>query len=78
MMTNTNNTPENFAAALATWIVKAQAIVDAGYQGCPNLTPTLEAMKGRRYVRIVRADEAQRSAYCFIDTRNGDVLKPAS
>lgn len=67
----------DFAAALAIWIEKAQAIVDEGYQGCPNLHPKLEVMKGRRYLRIVRADEGQRSAYCFIDTRNGDVLKPA-
>lgn len=76
-MTTTTNNAADFDTALAAWIAKAQEIVDQGYADCPNLNPVLEVMKGRRYLRIVRADEGQRSAFCFIDRTNGDVLKPA-
>ena len=34
--------------------------------------------RGKRYIRIAQARGPQRSAWAFIDTTNGDVLKPAS
>ena len=68
---------EAFNAALARFISEAQAVVDAHYaKEFPTLrVPVLSAEPGRRYVRIVIADTV-RSAYCFIDRVNGDVLKP--
>ena len=35
----------------------------------------LEAMEGKRYVRIVHNDHGSRYCYCFVDKTNGDVLK---
>ena len=32
---------------------------------------------GPKYVRIVREEGSSRSAYCFINKENGDILKPA-
>lgn len=44
----------------------------------PTLSlPVLTVEVGKRYARIVRAD-SQRSVHCFVDLRNGDVLKAAS
>jgi len=40
--------------------------------------PTISAMDGKRYVRIVRSDISSRSAMAFIDKTTGDVLKSAS
>ena len=42
-----------------------------------NMLPTLSVEVGKRYIRIVKSDAAQRSAWGFIDTTNGDVLKAA-
>lgn len=43
-----------------------------------NLTPpSFEVNNGRRYYRVEIVDN-QKSAFCFIDRANGDVLKPAT
>jgi hypothetical protein len=42
------------------------------------LRETVEAEIGQRYARVYRVGRAQRSAHCFIDLTNGDVLKAAS
>ncbi len=69
----------DFDIALADWLKKAQAIVDVGYADSPNTNPVLSISRGRRYAKIVRKDECGgHSVHCFIDTRNGDVLKAAS
>ncbi len=39
--------------------------------------PTFGVMRGKKYVRILREDIAQRSVHCFVDSTNGDVLKAA-
>lgn len=40
-----------------------------------NLTPpTFVLEPGQKYIRVVRVD-TQRSVQCFIDKRNGDLLK---
>lgn len=42
--------------------------------------PTLEIMEGQRYYRIVHKDKPSSPsgyAWCFIDKRSGDILKPA-
>ncbi len=74
--------PSGFEAALTSFIVGAQAIIDENYpEGYPeNCKETLTADPGRRYVRIVRASSLahSRSVHCFVDMTNGNVLKPAS
>ncbi len=43
--------------------------------------PTVTAEKGRRYVRLIRTNDAGKGAsacYGFLDLTNGDLLKPAS
>ena len=72
-----------FEAALAAFLAAAQGKIDQHY-ACdfPTLSvPRLEAMRGARYVRVVRAETGgctSRSAHCFVDTTNGNVLKAAS
>lgn len=68
------------AEALQRFLAAAQAIVDEHYRTkFPTLkVPTLTLDPGRRYVRVWREDGTSRSAHAFIDTRNGDILKPAS
>jgi hypothetical protein len=68
----------SFDDALAAFLAKAQAIIDDHYaRNYPTQGAVLTAERGPRYVRIVRSykGETSRSAHCFIDTTNGDVLK---
>jgi len=32
---------------------------------------------GRKYIKLIRKDRSQESVHAFVDTTNGDVLKPA-
>ena len=45
----------------------------------PSLTaPTISIDKGgRKYIRIVRSDPAQRSVHCFVEVATGNILKAA-
>lgn len=45
----------------------------------PSLNkPRYYAERGSRYIRIVRDENGgSRSAFCFIDSQNGDILKAA-
>jgi hypothetical protein len=38
----------------------------------------IEALEGGRYIRIIKNRGGYRSAYCFVDKTNGDILKAAS
>lgn len=67
-----------FEAALTAFVEVAQTKVDERYASCPVLHPKLSVSMGRRYAKIVVADEGQRSVYCFVDTRDGAILKAAS
>jgi len=71
----------DFNKALNEWLKKAQAIIDDNHERSKyNFEPDkLELMEGRRYFRVVRVgvNNLHRSAYCFVDRTNGDVLKPA-
>lgn len=68
--------PAGFDDALNSWMEKAQAVIDTEYADNP-LSPALSATVGRSYIRIVRTDSGNQSAYAFINLSNGDVLKPA-
>lgn len=78
-------TPEGFEEALQEWLRRTQQMIDDYYaEHYPRQGKKLSLMRGRRYVRVVEESTMNgrtgmgRSVYVFIDTRNGDVLKPAS
>lgn len=77
---------ESFETALAGFMVAAQETVTASYKQwnakadpafVEKWTPKLEMERGKRYVRVVKGDPGQRSAFCFVDSTNGNVLKCA-
>ncbi len=81
-------TMTDFEEKLARWLVGAQKLIDDHYAtNYPNLdVPKLKLERGKRYVHVDRFREAEvngklqvveRSAHAIVDTRNGDVLKPA-
>jgi hypothetical protein len=57
-----------FESALKYWLQRAQSIA----YGTLSIDP-----KGKKYIRII-CDTGQKSAFCFIQKDNGDVLKTAS
>jgi len=71
---------KDVTTALATWLEKAQALVDKGHERFPNNPRRVLTLEpGRRYVKVVCSDgPSSRSAYCFVDVTTGDVLKAAS
>jgi hypothetical protein len=71
----------DFETALASFMKGAQEIInkywkEVAFKGEPH---KLELERGKKYIRIVQVDSANvsRSAWGFIDTTNGDVLKAA-
>jgi hypothetical protein len=75
-----NDAAPTFEFALNDFLAYVRETMEAQYEkNYKNLTtPTLSVEAGRRYIRIVRADGGSRSVYGFVDTTNGDILKPAS
>lgn len=69
---------QKFETALSCFLASAQAICDAEKAAGRCFTaPQLSTEPGRRYVRIIAKDDQWRSAFGFVDTTNGDVLKAA-
>jgi len=64
-------------AKFDSFLVGAQALADGGWDwAAADRRPVLSAMIGQKYIRIVSERGADgRSAFCFIDRSNGDVLK---
>lgn len=71
-------------SAFAAFLAKAQEVVSLDYarfnrNASPEYvaanTPVLTAERGRRYIRIVSSHGGQRSAFGFVDTQTGNVLK---
>jgi hypothetical protein len=75
-------TKAEFAARVGRWLAGSQAIVDeAGEEWSFMRGRKLEVDEGgRRYLRIFyRSDNGgrpSRSVFAFLDTTNGDVLRP--
>lgn len=73
-----DQTPAEFTAALATWLQRAQAIVDEYHtKNFPTQMHTLTTQEGPRYVRVVTAPTKNphiRSLYCFVDKTTGAIL----
>jgi len=72
------NTSDTFKIALDKFVAEAQAVIDEHMtKNFPTLPREILSLDpGRRYVRIWKGSGNHRSAYCFIDSTNGDVLKP--
>lgn len=76
-----SQTDPRFPAALATFVARAQRLVDAEETSTAH---TLECKDGRRYVLVLdvhySGPESSRHrherAFCFVDKTNGAVLKP--
>lgn len=70
----------NFEKAFAAFLEAAQARANADYaafqNGCIGNPPKLEPEPGKRYIRVIATSPGQRHAWAFVDTTNGDVLKP--
>jgi predicted amidohydrolase len=62
---------QDFQTALDSFLQGAVRIANED----ANHPVTFETQVGPRYIRVVRCDRGQRSAHCFIDKSNGDVLK---
>lgn len=75
---------DGFELAAAAWLERAQARVTAHHASFgseyPESCDVLEFSRGKRYWRVVarNPDTGSRSAFAFVDSTTGDVLKPAS
>ena len=76
---------ENFEKAFETFIQGCQRIVNKGMEQYTTQDTLLEVRKGRKYYKVVALNvyngkdvSTGGSAWAFINTENGDVLKPAS
>lgn len=71
---------DGFAGRLAKFIDGAQLMINAHWEKnfAPLPPPQLVTDPGLRYVRVWQEDRTIRSAYCFVDMTNGDVLMAAS
>lgn len=78
---------KEFAEKLNSWIDGCQKIVDKEMERFPNLPPVfVKVAGGNKYLKIQThtmggseiRPEPRWTAYAFIDTTNGDVLRPAT
>jgi len=60
------NLLDDFAAAI---------IADYKAWGGKNETTRVEFETGKKYIRVVRADQSSRSAHSFIEIETGNILK---
>jgi hypothetical protein len=69
-----------FSDRLDGFLSRVQNMLDSHYRKeyPNNPVPQVQAVTGRRYVKVIRTVQGSGSVYCFIDRGNGDVLKPAS
>lgn len=42
------------------------------------LQPIYRAYEGKKWIKVVREDAAQKSVFCFINPQTGDLYKPAT
>lgn len=73
-------TLENFNETIYAWLEKCQELINAYYtKNYNNLSaPKLFLKKGVRYVKVVANNGSQKSVWAFVDSKSGDILKPAS
>jgi hypothetical protein len=73
--------PDAFQTAFDAWLkIARDRLADHwkknDYRFAP--TPDLIVQEGNRYWKVIRKDSSQESVHAFVDTSNGDVLKPAT
>lgn len=82
MSQNESIAPEVFQEAFDRFIEVVRGKVQGYYaENFPTLTPDeIGVSMGRRYAKIItcRDNGTCRSAYCFVDKTNGDILKAAT
>jgi hypothetical protein len=66
-----------FDTAFDAWLIRAQAICDAGPYAIHS-KPVLSFRVGSRYVKVIRTDTGGKCVFCFIDRESGEVFKAAS
>ena len=77
-----DSTNPEFAKRFDALVAHGQRLIDENFAAhYPNLRPNKLSVEpgGRRYVKIVTTTDAgngQTSVWAFVDTTNGDVLKP--
>lgn len=65
--------------AIHNFLVKAQEMLDAHAEEQGYSRKVLSLREGRRYTKVVEYSSILgESVFCFIDNRNGDVLKAAT
>jgi len=63
-----------FDACLASWMQACQKLITEGSPGS-----TLERVGGTKYIKfLVSKQNSGRSAYAFVDARNGNIYKAAT
>ena len=70
----------DFDSALAQFLTHVARMVEAPYAVGSIAPDVLEHTVGRRYVRVFKdphGSPSGRSVYCFVDRKDGTVLKPA-
>jgi hypothetical protein len=72
--------PEDFDAALATFVRLTQEAVNARLareypDAWDRLKPLITIERGRRYAKVIDINNGGRSVRCFVDTTNGNILK---
>lgn len=72
-------TPEKFEPFFTAFMQRAQAVATADFlkfmPGQEARAPKLTYTRGPKYIRIVSGTGDQRSAWAFVDTTTGNVLK---
>jgi hypothetical protein len=77
-------TTQTFETALADYLADIQKATDKDFEtNYPRLFnselhPKYLAQPGKKWVKIVRADAAQKSVFCFVDPQTGDLYKAAT
>jgi hypothetical protein len=73
-------TKEAFDKAVAGYVAGAQDIINKHYATNFSILtpPTLLVSIGKRFVKIIAKEQNSSRVYAFLDSTNGDILKPAS
>ena len=70
--------PYDLDDRLQTFLAKVQDKVNSYYKEGAESAPTITLKKSRRYAKLITENYSQKSAFCFVDLTNGDILKCAS
>lgn len=75
---------QEFRNAFTLYIEQVQAASDEDFKtNYPNtygtsLQPNFIYTEGTTRLKIIRQDASGKSVFCFVDIKNGDILKPAT